>query len=68
MISNVPANQDRQFIIRVFLMDDTVSIFELTRRNSGEQFFKKILLSKLSKSDYEDDSKSERILLSPKIV
>lgn len=46
MISNVPANQDRQFIIRVFLMDDTVSIFELARRNSGEQFFKKILLSK----------------------
>lgn len=68
MISNVPANQDRQFIIRVFLMDDTVSIFELARRNSGEQFFKKILLSKWSKSDYEDDTKSERLLLSPKIV
>ncbi|XP_068987000.1 EF-hand domain-containing family member C2-like isoform X1 [Bombus flavifrons] len=43
MISNVPANQDRQFIIRVFLMDDTVSIFELARRNSG---FRRCLFQK----------------------
>nr|XP_031833842.1 EF-hand domain-containing family member C2-like [Nomia melanderi] len=35
MISNIPENEDRLFIIRVFLMDDTVSIFELARRNSG---------------------------------
>ncbi|CAL7948730.1 unnamed protein product [Xylocopa violacea] len=35
MISDIPENQDRQFILRVFLMDDTISIFELARRNSG---------------------------------
>ncbi|OAD54554.1 EF-hand domain-containing family member C2 [Eufriesea mexicana] len=35
MISDIPENQDRQFIIRVFLMDDTISIFGLAKRNSG---------------------------------
>lgn len=35
MISKIPDNEDRQFIIRVFLMDDTISIFELGKRNSG---------------------------------
>ncbi|KAK9294825.1 hypothetical protein QLX08_010689 [Tetragonisca angustula] len=35
MISDIQENQDRQFIIRVFLMDDTISIFELAKRNSG---------------------------------
>ncbi|XP_076666414.1 EF-hand domain-containing family member C2 [Andrena cerasifolii] len=35
MVSNVPLNKDRQFIIRIFLMDDGISIFELTKRNSG---------------------------------
>ncbi|GAB1869468.1 EF-hand domain-containing family member C2 [Camponotus japonicus] len=35
MISKIPTNEDRQFIIRVFLMDDTISIFELAKRNSG---------------------------------
>ena len=44
MISHIPENQDRQFIIRVFLMDDTVSIFELAIRNSGKYLFQKIAL------------------------
>ncbi|XP_046141225.1 EF-hand domain-containing family member C2-like [Osmia bicornis bicornis] len=35
LISNIPENKDRSFIIRVFLMDDTISIFELGKRNSG---------------------------------
>lgn len=35
MISRIPGNEERQFIIRVFLMDDTISIFELAKRNSG---------------------------------
>ncbi|XP_012275373.1 EF-hand domain-containing family member C2 [Orussus abietinus] len=35
MISNIPENVERHFIIRIFLMDDTVSIFELAPRNSG---------------------------------
>lgn len=35
MISKIPANEDRQFIIKMFLMDDTISIFELAKRNSG---------------------------------
>ncbi|XP_050466655.1 EF-hand domain-containing family member C2-like [Cataglyphis hispanica] len=35
MISKIPDNEDRQFIIRVFLMDDKISIFELGKRNSG---------------------------------
>ncbi|XP_032679728.1 EF-hand domain-containing family member C2-like [Odontomachus brunneus] len=35
MVSKIPANENRQFIIRVFLMDDTISIFELAKRNSG---------------------------------
>ncbi|EFN89884.1 EF-hand domain-containing family member C2 [Harpegnathos saltator] len=35
MISKIPANEERQFIIRVFLVDDTISIFELAKRNSG---------------------------------
>ncbi|XP_076290221.1 EF-hand domain-containing family member C2 [Lasioglossum baleicum] len=35
MISNIPENEDRMFIIRIFLMDDTMSIFELAKRNSG---------------------------------
>ncbi|XP_011881630.1 PREDICTED: EF-hand domain-containing family member C2-like isoform X3 [Vollenhovia emeryi] len=37
IISKVPENEERQFIIRVFLMDDTISIFELAKRNSGFQ-------------------------------
>ncbi|EZA50209.1 EF-hand domain-containing family member C2 [Ooceraea biroi] len=37
MISKIPNNEERQFIIRVFLMDDTISIFELAKRNSGFQ-------------------------------
>ncbi|XP_078033235.1 EF-hand domain-containing family member C2 [Augochlora pura] len=43
LISNIPENEDRLFIIRVFLMDDTISIFELARRNSG---FKRCLFLK----------------------
>ncbi|CAK9822215.1 EF-hand domain-containing family member C2 [Anthophora retusa] len=35
MISDIPECHDREFIIRVFLMDDTVSIFGLARANSG---------------------------------
>ncbi|XP_006618660.1 EF-hand domain-containing family member C2-like [Apis dorsata] len=35
MISNIPENEDRIFIVRVFLMDDTISIYELAKRNSG---------------------------------
>ncbi|XP_054011468.1 EF-hand domain-containing family member C2-like isoform X1 [Hylaeus anthracinus] len=35
MVSKSPENQGRAFIIRVFLMDDTISIFELGIRNSG---------------------------------
>ncbi|KAL6444614.1 hypothetical protein ACFW04_002016 [Cataglyphis niger] len=35
MISKIPADEDRQFIIRVFLMDDAISIFELGKRNTG---------------------------------
>ncbi|XP_018364525.1 PREDICTED: EF-hand domain-containing family member C2-like [Trachymyrmex cornetzi] len=37
MISKIPKHEERQFIIRVFLMDDTISIFELAKRNSGFQ-------------------------------
>ncbi|XP_043250986.1 EF-hand domain-containing family member C2-like [Colletes gigas] len=43
MISNVPENRDRLFIIRVFLMDDAISIFELGIRNSG---FRRCLFQK----------------------
>ncbi|XP_017882993.1 EF-hand domain-containing family member C2-like [Ceratina calcarata] len=43
MISNIPENAGRQFIIRAFLMDDTVSIFELGIRNSG---FRRCLFQK----------------------
>nr|XP_012139231.1 PREDICTED: EF-hand domain-containing family member C2-like isoform X3 [Megachile rotundata] len=43
LISNIPENEDRLFIIRVFLMDDAISIFELARRNSG---FKRCLFQK----------------------
>lgn len=39
MISHIPENEDRIFIIRVFLMDDTISIYELAKRNSGKRFF-----------------------------
>lgn len=39
MISNIPENEDRIFIIRVYLMDDTISIYELAKRNSGKRFF-----------------------------
>lgn len=39
MISNIPENEDRIFIVRVFLMDDTISIYELAKRNSGKRFF-----------------------------
>jgi len=35
MISKVPDDEERQFIIRVYLMDDTISIFEQAKRNSG---------------------------------
>ncbi|KAI4488135.1 hypothetical protein M0804_004983 [Polistes exclamans] len=35
MISKIPENLDRHFIIRVYLIDDSISIFELTKRNSG---------------------------------
>ncbi|KAK0180026.1 hypothetical protein PV327_005709 [Microctonus hyperodae] len=35
MISNNPDNSDRQFIISIYLMDNTVAIFELASRNSG---------------------------------
>ncbi|KAL0121274.1 hypothetical protein PUN28_008737 [Cardiocondyla obscurior] len=37
IISKIPENEERQFIIRVFLMDDTISIFELAKQNSGFQ-------------------------------
>ncbi|XP_024947143.1 EF-hand domain-containing family member C2 isoform X2 [Cephus cinctus] len=43
MISNIPENSERHFIIRVYLMDDTVSVFELAPRNSG---FKRCLFQK----------------------
>jgi hypothetical protein len=35
MISKIPDDEERQFIIRVYLMDDTISIFEQAKRNSG---------------------------------
>ncbi|KAL2714276.1 EF-hand domain-containing family member C2 [Vespula squamosa] len=35
MISKIPENLERQFIIRFYLIDDSISIFELTKRNSG---------------------------------
>ncbi|KAF7391340.1 hypothetical protein HZH66_009820 [Vespula vulgaris] len=35
MISKIPENLERQFIIRYYLIDDSISIFELTKRNSG---------------------------------
>nr|XP_012216880.1 PREDICTED: EF-hand domain-containing family member C2-like [Linepithema humile] len=35
MISKIPDNEERLFVIRVFLVDDTISIFELAKRNSG---------------------------------
>ncbi|XP_012535562.1 EF-hand domain-containing family member C2 [Monomorium pharaonis] len=37
MVSKIPGNEERQFIIRVFLVDDTISVFELAKRNSGFQ-------------------------------
>ncbi|KAG7202805.1 hypothetical protein KM043_009964 [Ampulex compressa] len=43
LISNIPDNDERQFIVRIFLMNDTISIFELARRNSG---FKRSLFQK----------------------
>ncbi|XP_046604333.1 EF-hand domain-containing family member C2-like [Neodiprion virginianus] len=43
LVSNIPENNDRHFIIRVFLTDDTISIFELAVRNSG---FKRCLFQK----------------------
>ncbi|XP_012262352.2 EF-hand domain-containing family member C2-like [Athalia rosae] len=43
LISNIPENNDRHFIIRVFLTDNTISIFELAVRNSG---FKRCLFQK----------------------
>ncbi|XP_051167198.1 EF-hand domain-containing family member C2-like [Leptopilina boulardi] len=35
MISKIPENAERCFIIRIFLMDNTIAIFELSKRNSG---------------------------------
>lgn len=35
MISDNPDNSYRQFIISIYLMDNTVAIFELASRNSG---------------------------------
>lgn len=35
MISKIPENLERQFIVRFYLIDDSISIFELTKRNSG---------------------------------
>ncbi|XP_043275434.1 EF-hand domain-containing family member C2-like [Venturia canescens] len=35
MISNIPDNDLRHFLIKVFTEDDTISIFELARENSG---------------------------------
>ncbi|XP_011689860.1 PREDICTED: EF-hand domain-containing family member C2-like isoform X2 [Wasmannia auropunctata] len=37
MISKLPEYEERLFIIRVYLMDDTISVFELAKRNSGFQ-------------------------------
>ncbi|XP_076165336.1 EF-hand domain-containing family member C2 [Ptiloglossa arizonensis] len=45
MITKMPENDNRLFIIRVFLMDDTISIFELGIRNSG---FRRSLFQKRS--------------------
>ncbi|XP_011304473.1 EF-hand domain-containing family member C2 [Fopius arisanus] len=35
MLSNIPENSSRNFIIRVYLMDNTVSIFEFATKNGG---------------------------------
>lgn len=35
MVTDMAENMNRQFIIRVYLMDDTISIYELAKRNSG---------------------------------
>lgn len=35
LISNITENNERHFIVRVFLTDNTISIFELAIRNSG---------------------------------
>ncbi|XP_033227774.1 EF-hand domain-containing family member C2-like [Belonocnema kinseyi] len=37
MISKIPENAERHFLIRIYLMDETVAIFELSRKNSGFQ-------------------------------
>ncbi|XP_034948981.1 EF-hand domain-containing family member C2 [Chelonus insularis] len=37
MISDVSSNADRQFIINIHLMDNTISIFELAMKNTGFQ-------------------------------
>lgn len=46
MISNIPENLDRHFIIRVYLMDNDISIFELSAKNTG---FKSCLFQKKMK-------------------
>ncbi len=35
MVTNSPLDKDRKFIIKVFLSDDTVEIFEVPARNAG---------------------------------
>lgn len=36
MISNIPEDYSRDFVISYYLADDTISVFELGRRNSGK--------------------------------
>lgn len=45
MISKIPENLERQFIIRFYLIDDSISIFELTKRNSGNCTTNEFLIS-----------------------
>ncbi|XP_066601113.1 EF-hand domain-containing family member C2-like [Prorops nasuta] len=35
MLSDIPEFEDRRFIISIYLVDDTISIFEQAKRNSG---------------------------------
>lgn len=39
LITDSPIDKDRKLIISYFLSDDTISVFELVQRNSGEMYY-----------------------------
>lgn len=43
MISNIPENSKRDFVITYYLNDDTISIYEKGGRNSGFKVKQQIL-------------------------